>query len=66
MDRVRLTVYERGIISILRSARRSLSTKEVADYGSMNWATAKKYLMKLHRKKIVKRSLKDRTYYWKV
>ena len=62
--RIRLNVYERGIIQILEDANRPLTTQEISDYGSMNWATAKKYLQKLLKKGFVSKEEEGNAFYW--
>jgi len=46
-----LLPYERAAQDIIKHARRPLSTNEIAEFGDMSWATAKKHLFSLHKKR---------------
>jgi DNA-binding IclR family transcriptional regulator len=52
------------IIQILQEANRSLTTQEVADYGRMNWSTARKYLESLVEKGIVSKQKEEKAILW--
>ena len=61
----RLNPYERTAQDILKHARRPLSTNEIAEFGEMSWATAKKHLFTLKKKrKTVQSEQKGKSRLW--
>ncbi|MCK9326918.1 MAG: helix-turn-helix domain-containing protein [Bacteroidales bacterium] len=61
-----LNVYEQAILRLLKTARRSLTTSQVADKLGISWETAKKYLELLHRNRYVSMQHEGNRIYWKI
>jgi len=60
-----LNVYEQAILRLLKTARRPLTTSQVADKLGISWETAKKYLVELHHNRHVTMKHEGNRIYWK-
>jgi len=59
--------YKDRCLKVLKMSVRSLTTKEVAKYSNIDWATANKYLMELKiENKISHRLLGSRVHQWRI
>lgn len=54
-----LNPFERTILDVLKRSKRSLSTREVAQFSGMSWSTANKYLNRLNRKRKTLKTKKE-------
>lgn len=66
MSKADFNVYERAILSLLRTARRPLTTSQVADKLDISWETAKKYLSSLNRRRHISRKSEGNRIYWRI
>jgi len=55
---------ERRIINVLYYAHKPLTTSDIAKRSHLAWQTAKKYLERLYRKKLLRRMKKGKSVYW--
>lgn len=58
------TPEEKRIINVLYAAHKPLTTLAVSERSDMAWQTAKKYLTKLNRKKLVTHGKYGKSIYW--
>jgi Mn-dependent DtxR family transcriptional regulator len=63
---VTLNVYEQAILRLLKTARRPLTTSQVAEKLGISWETAKKYLGVLHQSRYVSMKHEGNRIYWKI
>lgn len=61
-----LNVYEQAILRLLKTARRPLTTSQVAEKLGISWETAKKYLEVLHQGQFVSMKHEGNRVYWKI
>ena len=55
---------EQRIINVLYYAHKPLTTSNIAKRSHLSWQTAKKYLEKLYRKKMLHRKTIGKSVYW--
>lgn len=61
-----LNIYEQSILRLLKTARRPLTTTQVAQKLNISWETAKKYLDSLNRKRYISKQNLGNRIYWKM
>ena len=59
-----ITPTEKQIVNVLYYANKPLSTSDIAKRSGLSWVTAKKYLVKLYGKKLLRRKTKGKSVYW--
>ena len=59
-----MTPTEKRIVNVLYYANKPLSTSDIAKRSGLSWVTAKKYLVKLYGKKLLKRKTEGKSVYW--
>tara|TARA_Y100000310_G_scaffold302836_1_gene340604 strand:- start:5854 stop:6093 length:240 start_codon:yes stop_codon:yes gene_type:complete len=64
-------LYEKALLETLISAKRPLTTKQIAEITKVNWITARKYLERLNRAKnngrpILYKLNKNNKIYWAI
>ncbi|CAD6494572.1 MAG: hypothetical protein LAKADJCE_00842 [Candidatus Argoarchaeum ethanivorans] len=58
------TPTEKRIVNVLYYANKPLSTSDIAKRSKLSWVTAKKYLVRLYGKKLLRRKTKGKSVYW--
>ena len=59
-----ITPTEKRIVNVLYYANKPLTTSDIAKRSNLSWLTAKKYLVKLYGKKLLRRKTKGKSVYW--
>lgn len=59
-----LNPAEKRIVTVLYHAQKPLSTSDIATRSELSWATTKKYLDSLHRKKLLRKGKQGKAIYW--
>lgn len=59
-----LNPSEKRIINVLYYAHKPLTTSDIAKRSGLAWQTTRKYLDKLHRKKLLRRAKKGKAIFW--
>ena len=55
---------EKQIVNVLYYANKPLSTSDIAKRSGLSWLTAKKYLVMLYGKKLLRRKTEGKSVYW--
>ena len=55
---------EKRIVNVLYYANKPLSTSDIAKRSGLSWVTAKKYLVRLYGKKLLRRKTEGKSVYW--
>jgi predicted transcriptional regulator len=58
--------YEVAIVTTLRTARRPLTVKKIAERSTMHWSTADKYLQELLKRNEIKQQMINKRKKWRL